>query len=318
MVKSPSLEDTLSLLNAVQNNPASEDAIAILRQVLNSKHSVAVARAAKLVRRAEIRQLIPELISSFERFMENPSTKDPSCIAKKAIAEALYRLEYGEETLFLKGIRHVQKESVWGGKVDTAPGLRGVCALGLVRMNYPDAMVALADLLADPETEARIVAARAVGYADTSQGVPLLRLKVQIGDQDPQVMSECFIGLLKLAPVSSLELVARFLDSSDEQICEMAALALGESRLDEAFSILRNWRQRIRNPELRQICLLAIAMLRNDEALAFLLSLVVEGRESDAKDAIIALRIYQQDKKLWERILAAVETRGDASLLDAT
>jgi HEAT repeat protein len=318
MPKSPSLEDTLSLLNEVQDHPASEDAIATLRQVLNSRYSVAVARTAKLIHKSEIRQLIPELVASFERFMENAATKDPSCMAKKAIAEALYRLEYGEETLFLKGIRHVQMESVWGGKVDTAAGLRGVCALGLVRMNYPDAMVALADLLADPESEARIVAARAVGYADNSQGLPLLRLKVQIGDKDPQVMSECFIGLLKLAPVSSIELVARFLDNSDEQICEMAALALGESRLDEAFPILRDWRQRIRNPELSQFCLLAIAMLRNDEALEFLLSLVVQGRESDAKDAIIALRIYRQDKALWERILRAVETRGDNSLLDST
>jgi hypothetical protein len=126
------------------------------------------------------------------------------------------------------------------------------------------------------------------------------------------------MSLLKLAPASSIELVARFLDNSDEQICEMAALALSESRWDEAFPILCNWLQRIRNPELQKICLLAIAMLRNDEALEFLLSLVVEGRDLDAKNAIIALRIYQQDKTLWERILAAVETRGDASLLDAT
>jgi HEAT repeat protein len=306
MAKPPSLENTLSLLNEVQENPDSDNTITTLRQILNSKYSVAVARAAKLVHKSEIRQLMPELVAGFERFMENADTKDPNCLAKKAIAEALYRLEYGEETFFLKGIRHVQMESVRGGKVDTASGLRGVCALGLVRMNYPDVMVALADLLADPESEARISAARAVGYADNSQGVPLLRLKVQIGDEAPQVMSECFISLLKLAPINSLELVARFLDSSDEQICEMAALALGESRLGEAFSIFREWRQRIRNPELRQICLLAIAMLRNDEALEFLLSLV----------AIIALRIYQQDKTLWERVLRAVEIRGDASLLD--
>jgi hypothetical protein len=147
MPKPLSLEATQFLLNNIQENPSSDDAITILRQVLNSKHFVPVARAAKLVRKSEICQLIPELVASFERFMENVATKDPNCLAKKAIAEALYRLEYGEETLFLKGIRLVQKESVWGGKVDTAPGLRGVCALGLVRMNYPDAMGALADLL---------------------------------------------------------------------------------------------------------------------------------------------------------------------------
>jgi hypothetical protein len=318
MAKSPSLEDTLSLLNEVQDNPASEEAIATLRQVLNSKHSVAVARAAKLVRRAEIRQLIPDLVSSFERFTENASSKDPSCLAKKAIADTLYRLEYNEENLFLKGIRHVQMESVWGGKVDTAPGLRGICALGLVRMNYPDVMVELADLLADPESEARIVAARAVRYTDNFQGVPLLRLKIQMGDADPQVMSECFIGLLKLASTNSITLIARFLDSYEDQICEMAALALGESRLNDAFPFLRNWWQRIRKPELQQICLLAISMLRTEEALAFLLTIVLEGRISDAKNAIDALKIYQQDKLLWERILRVVEDRGEASLLSSS
>jgi hypothetical protein len=91
MGKSPSLEDTLSLLNEVQDNPASEEAIAALRHILNCKHSVAVARVAKLVHKSEIRQLIPELVASFDRFMENAATKDPNCLAKKAIAEALYR-----------------------------------------------------------------------------------------------------------------------------------------------------------------------------------------------------------------------------------
>ncbi|NJM77300.1 MAG: hypothetical protein HC852_17850 [Acaryochloridaceae cyanobacterium RU_4_10] len=87
-------------------------------------------------------------------------------------------------------------------------------------------------------------------------------------------------------------------DNPEDQICEMAALALGESRLPEAFSSLRDWRQRIRTSELHQICLLAIAMLRTEEALEFLFSLAIEGRDSDAKDAIAALKMYQQDKVL--------------------
>ncbi|MDZ8224990.1 hypothetical protein [Nostoc sp. ChiVER01] len=49
----------------------------------------------------------------------------------------------------------------------------------------------LADLLADPKLEAR-VAAKAIAYIRNPQGVPLLRLKTRIGDQAPQVISECF------------------------------------------------------------------------------------------------------------------------------
>jgi hypothetical protein len=67
-----------------------------------------------------------------------------------------------------------------------------------------------------------------------------LRLKVKIGDGDPQVLSECFMGLLKLALAQSLPLVAEFFDRHEAQVCAMAALALGESHLLEAFPILVN------------------------------------------------------------------------------
>ena len=239
---------------------------------------------------------------------------DPSCLAKKELAEALYRLEYSQESLFLVGIRYVQMESVWGGKVDTSPGLRGICALGLVRMNYPDVMVELADLLADAEVEARMVAARAIAYSESPYGLPLLRLKVKMGDPDPQVLSECFMGLLKLAPAQSLPLVAEFLDRPEVQVCEMAALALGESRLRAALPILTQWWKRAPNAELRRSGLLAIAMLRQDEALAFLLNLITEGKLSEAKDAVAALDLYRQDKALWQRISCAVELRADLDL----
>jgi HEAT repeat protein len=318
MAKSLKLEETLALLNRIEPDCDPAEAITILRQVLQSKHAIAVARAAKIVGKANLSGLISNLVAAFERLMLNAAATDPNCIAKKQIAEALYRLDYSQETLFLNGIRHVQMESAWGGKVDTASGLRGICALGLVRMSYPEVMVELADLLADPEPEARIGAVRAIAYSENPQGVPLLRLKVKVGDKDPQVLSECFMGLLKLAPAQSLALVAEFLDRPEAQICEMAALALGESRLPEAFSILRDWWQRTRNEELRQSALLAIAMLRQDAALEFLLALVTEGKLAEAKEAVVALDLYRQDRYLWQRICEAIKQRGDDNLLNRT
>lgn len=313
MAKSRKLEETLAILAQVRDEPTTETAIATLRQVLNSKYSIAVAQATKLVGEAEIHELTPDLLAAFSRLMVNPSEADTGCTAKYRIAEALYRIEYREENIFLQGIHHVQMEAVWGGKEDTAAVLRGTCALGLVRMNYPDVMSELADLLADPKPEARVAAARAIAYNDNSQGVPLLRLKLRMGDKEPQVLSECFVALLKLAPAQSLPLVASFLDAPEEQICEMAALALGESRLHEAFDRLRSWWERKTSTELRRTGLLAIAMLRNDQTLEFLLSLVAEGKSLDAKDAIAALSIYRQDSKLWQRVLQAAENRGSNS-----
>lgn len=310
MAKSRKLEEMQAQLNEIRSDPTSEFGITILRQILSSKYAIVIAQAAKIVRDANLRDLIPDLATAFDRLMQNPASSDPNCLGKKAIADALYRMESGAEALFLKGIRHVQMEPVWGGQVDTAPGLRGVCALGLVRMNYPDVMLELADLLADPELEARVSAVRALAYTENSQAVPLLRLKVQLGD-DAAVLSECFAALLRLAPTHSLPLVAKFLEGSDAQVQEMAALAMGESRILDGMPILQSWWKRTRDAELRQTALLAIAMLRHDQAIEFLLSLIATGTQQDSQTALAALQIYQDDRELSARIQQRLDLRCD-------
>jgi hypothetical protein len=320
MAKSRKLEELMATLSQIRSDPTSSSGLTVLQQVLSSKHSVAVAQAAGLVSEFEIYSLIPELVSAFARFLINAKESDPGCRAKQAIAETLYRLDYSDEALFLKGIRYIQEESVWGGRVDTAPRLRGTCALGLVRMNYPQVMVELGDLLADPEPEARIGAARAIAYTENDQGVPLLRFRVKIGDTSA-VLSECLSALLQLASDQSLPLVKDFLYAKqppgieeDVDKAEAAALALSESRLPEAFSILKLWWQGTRNLELRKTGLLAIATLRQSEGLDFLLSLIAEGKAQDAKDAIEAMGVYVQDQALWQRVCQTVEKRQDVSL----
>lgn len=319
MPKPRKLEDAIAQLKTIQHEPTSEAGLAVLREVIGSKHAVAVAEAAHLVGEWEITSLIPDLVPAFDRFLLNAKDSDPGCRAKQAIAETLYRLSYSDETLFLQGIRHIQKEPIWGGQVDTAPRLRGTCALGLVRMNYPQVMVELADLLADPEPEARIGAARAIAYTENDQGIPLLRLRVRVGDTAP-ILAECLIALLQLDPIGSLPLTESLLYAKkelepDAEKAEAAALALGASRLPEAFARLRDWWQQTKPVELRQTALLAIATLRQDDALNFLLALIAEGMQADAKAAIKALLIYRQDAALWERIQRTIEQRGDAKLL---
>ncbi|MBD3881284.1 hypothetical protein IFO70_05910 [Phormidium tenue FACHB-886] len=293
-----------------------EAAVAEARQLLKSKQMLAVMHTAKWVGEQGLTQLIPDLVAAFDRFLIKPVETDPNCHAKGAIADALYRLNASAEAVFLQGIRHIQMEPVWGGRVDTAPPLRGICAMGLVRMNYPDALTELADLLADPEIPARIAAARAIAYSGNESGAPLLRLRSLAGDE-AEVIAECLGALIKLTPHSALPFAARFLDAPSAQIQELTALAIGESRLSGAFGLLQPWWGRQTDPELRKSALLAIAMLRSDEAIQFLLSLVAKGRPLDAKDAIAALKLYQQDKLLWQRVEAAVEERGEPSLLSA-
>ncbi|MGF1534933.1 MAG: HEAT repeat domain-containing protein [Elainellaceae cyanobacterium] len=311
MASSKRLEDTIARLNTARRDPSSEAAIATIQQVLTSKFSIAVAQAAKLVADAELYALMPELVSTFERLMEKPVDRDPGCKGKEKLADALYRLEFSDERLFLRGIHHVQMEPVWGTRVDTAAGLRGTCALGLVRMNYPEVMVELADLLADPEPPARIMAAQAIAYAENPASVPLLRLKAHMGDDNLQVVSECLSGLLKLAPAQSLPFVAKYLKAGPAPVCEVAALALGESRLAAALPILQDYWHQTRDRELRRVSLMAIAMLRQDEAIAFLLELIAS--DADAEDALLALKPYRQDQGLWQRVEDAQGRRKGAS-----
>lgn len=313
MAKSRALEQTLAELSRIRREPLSPVSIASLRAVIKGRASHAVAKAAEIVAELEINELKDDLTAAFERLLVDPVKTDPTCAAKTAIADALYRMGADEPLIFLRGIRHVQMEPVWGGKTDTATALRGVSALGLVRANYRDVMAELADLLADPEARARSDAARAIAYSEDDHGVPLLRLKALVGDTDPTVITECLTALLQLAPQSSLPFVTRFLERDDSAVQESAALSLGASRLAEAFPILRDWWQRTRDSGVRRTALLALAMLKRDEPIDFVINLIATGEGPIARDAIAALGLYRHDAALVERVRTAA-TRDDLDL----
>ena len=142
-------------------------------------------------------------------------------------------------------------------------------------------MTLLVDALADPQKDVRIAAAQALGYVGTVPPGLLLRLKARIGDGEPEVLSECFSGLLTIDPKENLPFVSRFLETGGLARAEAAAIALGNSRLPEAFDVLRSCWQRSSSSELREQVLLAIAMLRLPVAIDYLLELVASDSESD-------------------------------------
>ncbi|BDM82349.1 HEAT repeat domain-containing protein [Acaryochloris marina] len=308
MARSRQLEENQLLLAELRESPLTPETVEQWRQILHDTHASTITQAAKILGQRGLTDLNSDLAETFARLMQKPVKRDPNCLAKAAIADTLYRLESHNHTLFLQGIRHVQMEPVWGGSVDTAATLRGNCALGLVRMHYPNVMTELADLLADPEGPARMVAARAIAYTEDPQGIPLLRLRAKIGDE-PQVLSEYLAALLKLAPQQSIPFVSEFLRDTNQQVQELVALVLGESRQTAALDPLQNWWQGIQDPELRITGLLAIAMLRTDDAFQFLLGLVADGSDKTAQEAIQALEIYRQDYDLWQRVCEVRDNR---------
>jgi HEAT repeat protein len=172
----------------------------------------------------------------------------------------------------------------------------------------------LVDALADPAKEVRVAAALALGAVGTDAAGLVLRLKVRVGDEDPDVLSECLSGLLAVDAGEYLPVVTGFLEPGDAAACEAAALALGRSRLHEALEPLKGCWRRCHSPELRQHVLLAVAILRRPVAVDYLTELVASEPEPAAIEALLALRIYKDDPRLRERIAKLVRERSSPSL----
>ena len=310
------LEEALSALDAVKTAPHAPESLALLRAGLGDRSPFVVAKAARLAGELEIAALAGDLAGAFERLFPEGAEADPGCTAKAAVAEALYKIGDDAAVVFLRGVRHVQMEPVFGKRVDTAVDLRGACAFGLVRMGYRDALVELADLLADREAPVRISAARAIAYRGGKDGVPLLRLRALAGDE-PEVIGETLSALLRLAGAGAVPFTARFLEHRDDQVAEAAALALGASRLEEAFADLRGWVERATTPVLRRAGLVALATLRRDAPLDYLFGLVADAPPVTAAQAVEALGLYRGDAALEQRLRAAAGGRRERPVRDA-
>jgi len=317
MAANRSTDDQLVALRAaLVPDAGSASARAALLAALASKHNLLVAAAAEAVADHELEGFDAALAGAYDRFLDNAVKRDALCRAKTAAVRALHHTSSGATTVFLRGIRYVQLEPVWGGSQDTAVELRGLCAFGLVRNDYPDVLIELADLLADAEPMARVAAARAIAYSERREGgVPLLRFKVQTGDSDVRVTSACIAGLLALAPEHSLPFVAELARRPNPELREAALLALGESRRPEALPLLTELAEHAVTEADAGVVLLAVALLRSDAAWGHLLDLIREGSTTHARAAIDALATYRDDSALRARTLAAVEARDDARLL---
>ncbi|MGA3098823.1 MAG: HEAT repeat domain-containing protein [Bryobacteraceae bacterium] len=301
-------EEALNALAELRRQPDSEP----LRAFLSDRSNLVVAKAAKIAGDLRMAELVPDLAAAFHRLMANPAKLDKGCAATTAIVGALYSMDYDSADVYLKGVRHIQMEPSFGRPVDAAAQLRGDSALGLVRTRHPEALFEVVRLLADKEPRVRMGAARALGSVVGEAGELLLLLKVLTGDSEPDVLGECFSGMLASGAERSLRVVRAYLDHEDPAIAEAAILALGASRLPGAIDTLREkWGRTVHGP-IRKTLLLALATARQDSALDFLLSLVAEGDSRVASEVVAALRAYRNDEHVRKALEGALERRGTA------
>lgn len=313
----PPLEDRLARLSELRREQDPDAARPELRKSLADKSPYLVEKAAKLTAELGLDELSDDLAAGFDRFMVDPVASDKGCVAKTAVARALVDLEAQEDDVFLRGVRHRQMEPAYGGSVDTAVMLRAASAEGLLVCGHPNLGLEMTDLLVDSETPARLAAARVLAASGRPEAEPLLRLKARLGDAEPEVTSEALTGLLAMAPQRSLTFVSAFLEDDDRSIVEAAALALGESRLEEAVPMLVKRYESCYDERLQRTLLVSISMMRREPGLEYLLSMVSEGTPDRARRALVALAIHRGDETLRERVKAEVSRRGHRGLREA-
>jgi HEAT repeat protein len=301
------LKKALAEVHDVRAAPSTPEARNALTRALASPSSFVVEAAARVVAEHELGDHTSELREAFARFADERE-KDPGCKAKTSVVEALVRLRVDADDVYLRAI-HLRPRPV-----DTAVALRAGAAAGLAQGGNPGAAVEIAELLADAEWPARAGAARALALCGQAAAEPLLRYKVRTGDPEPQVLGECLRALLAVNP-DALPFVAKLLHEEDAALAEQAALAIGESRLEAAFEALSGFVAAEPLRERRNVALVAIALLRRDVALDYLIGHVAGSDVATAKAAVEALAIYRHDSRVRERVIAAARERDDASFL---
>jgi HEAT repeat protein len=304
------LDRKLEALYRLEDDPAK--IFETLPPFLRDKSNIIVAKAANMAVRLEASALVGDLTSAFLSILRDAEKNDPGCVALTAIAKALITFDAPVAEVYFAGLRHFQRDPSYGGRTEVAGELRGLSARGLARIGHPEALLFILPLMAD-SLPARVGAVRAIAETGKAEAELLLRLHVIRGDFDIEVIGECFTGLLGLIPQRSVGFVGTYLQSNEESVAEMAALTLGESRLTAAFPVLRDAWQGELLSSVRRAVLFAIAALRRDEALEWLLSLLRDGGP-DSAGVIAALAIHKSDEALKARVRQAVEVRGSNHL----
>ncbi len=289
MAAKRAFEDQIAALDALRQQPE-QPRLDPLRKALANRNNFIAAKAADLIREFGLQELLPDLLKAFDRYFEHAEKSDPQCWAKNAISRALAAFELQDVDVFLRGMRHIQMEPVWGGRSDTAGTLRATCALALVQcrnLTEVDLLAHLIDLVTDKDKAVRVEVIRAIEQVGSSSASLLLRQRTMLGNDEPEVLGACYGGILRIEGPRAIPWVARFLATADDSAGE-AALAIAGTHSPEAFEALRNALHAASDPWFRSVLLSAIALTRHDASIDFLLGLVKD-ESLDAEGAISAL-----------------------------
>ena len=128
----------------------------------------------------------------------------------------------------------------------------------------------------------------------------LLRLRANLGTDEPEVLGACYAGVLRIEGVAAIPWVARFLAGADEAAGE-AALALAGTHSAEAVDALRKALAEAHDRWFRSVLLSALGLTRQDSAMELLLDLV-KADSLDAEAAIEAIVRSMPSEEMRKRL----------------
>lgn len=320
MARSSSTEARLAELNelmrAAEADGGLDDAArAAVRKALTAAGNFVVAAAARAARAGRATDLLDDLTAAFMRFIERPE-RDRTCAAKHALIEALLELDCDRAEPFLAGVRHVQLEPAFGGPEDVAVPVRVLGLRGLALINHHDLWFWIGESLCDAQVSVRRAAVQLLGELGGPQSEALLRMELR--HEDPVAGADALIdtlaALMQANPERSLPRVAEYLNHPRKPVADGAAVALGRSRAPGALEALtREFAARPAQTDKAGL-LVPIALLRSDEAFAFLLELVGRAVDTIAAEALDALQLMPLEPQDIEAVRRTVAARDDRAL----
>ena len=153
----------------------------------------------------------------------------------------------------------------------------------------------------------RMEAARAIGQVGGVSAALLLKLRILLRKEDPEVLGACFSALLGMEHtdrVGTISLVADFLDNGEEAAAE-AAFALAETHEPAALAALIERRRNGADTWFASVLDQAIVLSRLPEGMDFLLG-VIEKDVRQAPSALEAISRVHRSAEVSSRVAQAV------------
>src|SRR5262249_9040662 len=119
-----------------------------------------------------------------------------------------------------------------------------------------------------------------------------------------------FSALVRLSPARAIPFIARFIEDRDADVREGALTALGESRHEKAFEVLREKWEADFSADRRLALIGPMALLRLPPAIDFQLGLAETASPAIALSVLEAMRMYRHDGSVKSRLANALRAGG--------